>query len=71
MIDPNKLVTQLVTLREEQGISQEKLSKLTGLSSNTIARIECREHYPRLETLFKILEALKVKPSTLFMMLED
>lgn len=44
------------------GISQDKLSKLADISSNTVAKLELNESpNPTIETLQKIVKALKVK----------
>lgn len=49
-------------LREQKGISQDKLSKLAGISLNTIAKLELDEtQNPTIETLQKIAKALDVK----------
>lgn len=47
--------------RAKQGISQDKLSKLADITYNTIIKIESGVTYnPRVETLKKIADALKV-----------
>lgn len=49
-------------LREKMGISQDRLSKLADISSNTVAKLELDESpNPTIETLQKIAKALKVK----------
>ena len=49
-------------LREQKGISQDKLSKLADISLNTIAKLELDEtQNPTIETLQKIARALDVK----------
>lgn len=48
-------------LRKEKGISQDRLSKLADLSSNTIVNIESGNNpNPTIETLQKIAKALGV-----------
>jgi len=48
-------------LRQEQGISQDKLSKLTNVSLNTIVKLELKINpNPKLETVKKIAGALGV-----------
>ncbi len=48
--------------RAKLGISQDKLSKLADVTYNTIIKIESGATYnPRVETLKKIADALKVK----------
>jgi len=47
--------------RAKLGISQDKLSKISGVDYNTIIKIESGATYnPRVETLKKIADALKV-----------
>lgn len=48
-------------LRQEKGISQDKLSKLADLSLNTIVKVENGVNKnPTIETLTKIAKALEV-----------
>ena len=48
--------------RKKLGISQDKLSKLSNVAYNTIIKIESGATYnPRVETLKKIADALKVR----------
>ncbi len=49
-------------LREQKGISQDRLSKLADISLNTIAKLELdNTQNPTIETLQKIAKALDVK----------
>lgn len=49
-------------LREKMGISQDRLSKLADISSNTVAKLELDDSpNPTIETLQKIAKALNVK----------
>jgi transcriptional regulator with XRE-family HTH domain len=55
-------------IREQRGISQDKLSELSGVPQNTISRIERGERTPRPSTLEKLASVLKVEhPSWLAM----
>ncbi|PIR96542.1 MAG: DNA-binding protein [Candidatus Doudnabacteria bacterium CG10_big_fil_rev_8_21_14_0_10_42_18] len=48
-------------LRQEKGLSQDKLSKLADLSLNTVVKIELDESpNPTIETIQKIAKALEV-----------
>ena len=48
--------------RGKLGISQDKLSKMAGVTLHTIAKIETGSTpYPRIDTLRKIADALGVK----------
>lgn len=49
-------------LRQEKGISQDKLSKLADISLNTVVKLELDQSpNPTLETMSKIANALAVK----------
>ncbi|PIZ70891.1 MAG: DNA-binding protein [Candidatus Portnoybacteria bacterium CG_4_10_14_0_2_um_filter_44_20] len=48
-------------LRQENGISQDKLSKLADISLNTVVKIELDQNpNPTLETIQKLAKALDV-----------
>ena len=48
--------------REKRGISQDRLSKLSDLSLNTIVKVESgRNPNPTIQTLYKIAKSLNVK----------
>jgi transcriptional regulator with XRE-family HTH domain len=52
----------LKKLREQKVISQDRLSKLADISSNTVAKLELDESpNPTIETLQKIAKALNVR----------
>jgi transcriptional regulator with XRE-family HTH domain len=49
-------------LREERGISQDRLSKLADLSLNTIVKVESGKNpNPTINTLSRIAKSLNVK----------
>ncbi len=52
--------------RTKRRISIRKLSKLTGISTSHISRLEAGESVPTIRTLKKIAAALKVPPSALY-----
>lgn len=57
----SKIAKNIRKLRQEKGISQDKLSKLANLSLNTIVNIELGKNpNPTIETLEKIAKALGV-----------
>jgi len=48
-------------LRQEKGISQDRLSKLADISLNTVVKIELNQSSnPTLETIKKLAKALNV-----------
>ena len=53
-------------IREKQCLSQEKLSKLSGVSSSHIGYIENGEREPTISVLCKIAKALNVDINDLF-----
>lgn len=56
--------------RARLGLTQERLSALAEISRSHLAALECGSKIPRVDTLYKIAEALSIKPSTLIMMME-
>ena len=52
---------RIAELRKEKGISQAKLSELTGIGSGHIARIELGKYSTGIDTLAKIAEVLEYK----------
>jgi transcriptional regulator with XRE-family HTH domain len=58
----SKIGKNIKSLREKMGISQDRLSKLADISSNTVAKLELDDSpNPTIETLQKIAKALNVK----------
>jgi transcriptional regulator with XRE-family HTH domain len=57
--------------RKAKKISQEKLSKLTGLDRTFISLIENGKRNPTLATILKISAALEISPSELFQKCES
>ncbi|HOJ66994.1 MAG TPA: helix-turn-helix transcriptional regulator [Paludibacteraceae bacterium] len=57
----NKLAKIVKRLREQRGLSQEKLARLADVSNNTIINIEAgKQDNPTIETLKKVAKALNV-----------
>jgi len=57
----SNIAKNIKKLRQEKGISQDRLSKLADLSLNTIVNIESGNNpNPTIETLEKIAKALNV-----------
>ena len=50
-----ELLTTLMKIREEQGISQTELANISGLKQPAIARIEKGTHSPQVDSILKIL----------------
>ncbi len=60
-----KVGKRIVTLREGLGISQEKLSELSGLDTRQIGRIERAENNSSISMVKKIADSLKIRVSEL------
>lgn len=57
----SNITKNLKKLREEKGLSQEKLARLSDVANNTIVKIEAgKNQNPTLDTLKKIAKALDV-----------
>lgn len=67
----NVFGTNVRTIRESRGISQERLAELAGLHRTYISDIERFQRNISLDNIQKIAEALEVKPYELLMTYED
>ncbi len=57
----SKIAKNIKNIRQEKGISQDRLSKLADLSLNTVVTVESGANpNPTIETLSKIAKALGV-----------
>ncbi len=52
------LIGELIQTRQEQGISQKRLSEISGVKQPVIARMEKGYTNPQLDTLLKVLAPL-------------
>ena len=52
------LMSEIITARNEKGITQTQLEELTGIKQPMIARIEHGKGNPQLETIIKLLAPL-------------
>lgn len=57
-------------IRKEKGLSQEVLSGLAGIARTHLTMIETGTMKANIETLCKIAEALDMRPSELFIIVE-
>ena len=60
-IEEYELISEIIKTRLEKNITQNKLSKLTGISQPNIARFEKNIHSASLSTILRILNALGYK----------
>lgn len=58
------------TERVRKGMTQEQLSGLAGISRSHLAALESGQKSPKVDTLWKIADALSVKPSRLIQLTE-
>lgn len=60
-----KLGYRLSQIREQKDLSQEQLEELSGVSTNSISKIECGKTNVGVETLYRITQALNIDLSQL------
>ncbi len=58
-------------LRTEKGMTQENLSAFAGIARSHLTLLENGKKTARLDTLFRIADALEIKPSVLIQMIEE
>ena len=58
-------------LRKDKGLSQEALGLNAGLQRNFVSLIELGRNQPTLATVFKLADALEVRPSFLIRLTEE
>ena len=58
-------------LRENKGLTQEQLSGLAALYRTHYSKLERGLRSPTIETVFKIAQALDMKPHEIIMLIED
>ena len=52
------LIGKIIEAREQKGLSQRELAKLSGVKQPAIARLESMKTTPQIDTLFKVLNPL-------------
>ncbi|MCI5857127.1 MAG: helix-turn-helix transcriptional regulator [Agathobacter sp.] len=52
------VVSQLRTLRKEQGMTQEHLAEIVGTKKSNISRLESGRYNPSLDFLIKVADGL-------------
>lgn len=58
-------------LRIQESLSQKELANRAGIARSHLVALENGKKIARLDTLWRIAEALNVKPSTLIMLIEE
>ncbi len=68
----NKAVGIVIsTLRVHKGLTQERLSGLAGIARSHLAALENGEKTAKLDTLWRIADALGIRPSELVRRVEE
>jgi predicted transcriptional regulator len=57
------IISQIIERRQELGMSQRDLEKLTGIRQEVICRIEKMKNVPQIDTLIRIMEPLGMRLS--------
>lgn len=57
----SEIIAKIIERRQELGISQRELEKLTGVRQEAICRIENMKNVPQLDTLIKLMEPLGLR----------
>ena len=57
-------------LRVQKNLTQEQLSGLANIARSHLAALESGQKNPKLDTIWKLAEALSMKPSQLIRMIE-
>lgn len=55
------IISQIIERRQEMGLSQRDLEKLTGVRQEVICRIENLKNVPQLDTLIRLMEPLGLR----------
>lgn len=58
-------------LRIQKGLTQERMSGLAGIARSHLVALENGEKTVRLDTLWRIADALEIKPSELIRKIEN
>ena len=61
-----KFSLNIKKFREAKGFTKGKVSEIVGCDLSYIGKLERSEKYPNLKMIFKIAQALKIQPKTLF-----
>jgi len=61
----------LKRLRQERGLSQERLSEMSGCDRSYISLLESGINSPSLSMIFQLATALKARPSVLLAEIEE
>ena len=66
MAKESKIITNLKSVRESTGMTQQELADLIGMRRATILHLENNRYNPSLEMAFKIAQVFDLKVEDLF-----
>ena len=61
-----RLIENLITERKKKKLTQQEISKITGMSQQAISRIEKYGNKPSLKNLIKYIKALDIDINVIF-----
>lgn len=56
-----KLIDTIVEERKKKNMTQKELANITGISQQSISRLEREKHIPQMDTFMKILDGLDLE----------
>ncbi|MFA7502127.1 MAG: helix-turn-helix transcriptional regulator [Anaerovoracaceae bacterium] len=56
-----KLIDKIVSERKKRNMTQKELALITGISQQSISRLEREKHIPQIDTLIKLLDGLDLE----------
>ena len=71
MLDSKAIGRVIQEIREKKGMSQEVVSGLADIGRTHLSAIERGVRKPTLETFCRIADAMNIKPSELFRLIEQ
>ena len=63
--DAKEFGGRLRALREERGMSLDRMATLTGIEKSSLSKIENAQRVPRYDTFLRLLDALEASPEDL------
>ena len=56
-----KLIDKIVNERKKRNMTQKELALITGISQQSISRLEREKHIPQIDTFIKLLDGLDLE----------
>ncbi|ENZ7264019.1 helix-turn-helix domain-containing protein [Enterococcus faecalis] len=70
-LEAQRIIDQIISLRKEKGLSQEKLAEKSGISRNTIIQVERKKVKISLVTFCALLKGLEASYSDFFKVTQE